>query len=171
VARQSAQRQLGDRRHRAGRASIVERDVKAAKAADRRLDQGLGQSLISDVARDGDGVAAAFLNFRDEGIELRPTARGHHDFCACLCEQLRRGEADAGACPRDNGNLVDQCGHLVISSGVLCDASRAWTWPSLCRQSGASQERGHPGSCSRTRCGALHTAAPRPRGNGAPRDP
>jgi hypothetical protein len=121
------ERQLRERRHLARCASIVEGHVKTAKVADRRLDQGLCQSLVSDVACDGDGIASGLLDLRDERVELRPTPRGRHDFGALLCEQLRRGVADPGACPGDDGNLVDQFGHLLTPLAFFSGAPRAST--------------------------------------------
>src|SRR3546814_6608904 len=81
-----------DRRHLAQGAGVVHRDVEAAEAVPRGVDQSLGERFVAHVAGDCHGLAAGSFYLLDQLVESRPAARGDDHVGAFFGKELRSEE-------------------------------------------------------------------------------
>ncbi|MND96745.1 hypothetical protein D3C80_890470 [compost metagenome] len=96
---------------------VVQGDVQPAETLDRRGYQPLGESLVADVARHGDGATALGFNGGDQGQKLSLAPGGDHHSRAFSREQTGCGGADAGTGSGDDGDLVGESRHDDLVRG------------------------------------------------------
>ena len=87
-------------------AGVVDEDVEAAVVALGGGEDGFYFVEVGDVAGEGVGFAAGFLDFLLEGFEFGEVAGGEGDFGAGLGEGEGEAAADAFAGAGDEGDLV-----------------------------------------------------------------
>ncbi len=111
------QRDLRGRLIGADRACIVQGHIQTAEPLDRRPHQPLGQSLVTNVARHGDGAAALGLDVRNQSRKLGLAPGGDHHRRAFAREQASGGGPDAGTGSGDDGDLVSESRHDDLVHG------------------------------------------------------
>ena len=87
-------------------AGVVDEDVEAAVVALGGGEDGFYFIEVGDVAGEGVGFAAGFLDFLLEGFEFGEVAGGEGDFGAGLGEGEGEAAADAFASAGDEGDLI-----------------------------------------------------------------
>ena len=87
---------------------VADEDVDLAVMLCGARDQRLDFLAARDVAGDDMGVAAGLLDAFGDFVTGVRLAAGDHDFGAELCQQLRRGTADAAAGAGDDGDFAGE---------------------------------------------------------------
>lgn len=124
---------VGQGRHHADGAGVVEGDVEAAEPFQRQIDKSLCIGFVPDVAGKRNGGAVRVRYFGDERVELCLAPRGDDELRAFLGKEFCGSAADAGTGAGDDGDLVGECEHFLhpllgASSAGDRMLGRKWGW-------------------------------------------